>query len=292
MKIGFIGLGIMGSRFAANLQKAGYDLIVYDLEDSKMEPFVQNGAQKTDSPASMAEDADVIWTMLPTPYDVDQAANGEKGFLLPMKKEGIWINSGTVDPVFTMQIAEKTHSLGVHFVDAPVAGSKGPAEKGELLVLVGTEDEMLGKISPLLEVIGKKWIHLGPPGKASAMKMVINLLLGQAMLAFSEGMVLGQSMGLSKKELFDVLLNAPVTAPFLSGKKEMIDEDEFEAEFPLKWMHKDFQLITSTAYKNNVSLPSANNAKEIFGMARKHGLGEKDFSAIYHFLHSDLNFSE
>lgn len=118
----------------------------------------------------------------------------------------------------------------------------------------------------------------------ASMKMVNNLILAQAMVAFSEALVLGESLGISKQALFNTLLSSPTVAPFLAFKKQKIEEGKFDVEFPLQWMHKDLQLAAETAYEIGVAMPAANVTKEIYALALRGGLGEQDFSAVYKVL--------
>jgi len=222
--------------------------------------------------------------MLANPEAVSKVAFGENGFLYQLEQKSIWIDCSTVNPAASLENAEKANGMNIRFLDAPVAGTITPAEKGELTFFVGGDKKDVDEVKPILEIMGKKIIHLGPVGKGASMKMVINLVLGQAMLAFSEAIVLGESLGFSKDILFEALVGGPVTAPFISGKKEKILKNKFEPEFPLQLMHKDFQLASQTGYEKNVALPSTNAAKEVYALAKKYGLGEKDFSAIYQFL--------
>ena len=285
MKIGFIGLGIMGSRMAANLAKAGYDIVLYNRTPEKAEAVVQyDRAQWRDTPIEVAKESDILITMLASPEAVREMALGENGFLDYMRPATIWVDSSTVNPSFTVEMAAESNRRKVEFVDAPVAGSLVPAEKGELIFLVGGKDAMVEKCVPLFEAMGKKYVHVGENGKGTSLKMVFNLLLGQAMYAFSEGMSLGQSLGISQETLLEVLMGSPVVAPFISGKRDKLESGNYEAEFPLRWMQKDLQLASRTAYEEGVPLPAVNVIKEIYQMARKQGYGEKDFSAIYEFL--------
>ncbi len=194
------------------------------------------------------------------------------------------MNCSTVNPSFGREMAELAKDMGVRYVDAPVAGTKSPAEKGELVFLIGAQPEDLDRVQPLLEIMGKKTINLGKIGNGSNMKILINLLLGQSMLAFSEAMVLGEELGLSQTTLFDVLLNVPVTAPFLSLVRPKLENADYEPNFPLQWIQKDLQLATQTAYEHDVAMPSLNIAKEIYALAKQQGYAEKDFSAIYDYL--------
>ncbi len=292
MKIGFVGLGIMGSRMAMNLLEAGYDLIVYNRTSEKGEPHRKAGAEWGASPAEVAAESDVMFTMLSTPDVVAMLALGEEGFLNAFRPGAIWVNSTTVDPFFTYGIAEEAADRGVRFVDAPVAGTKGPAEEGTLLFLVGGDDEDVETCRPLFDVMGRKTIHAGESGMGSALKMVVNLLLGQAMVAFSEAMALGQGLGLDRDLLFESLLGGPVTAPFVSAKREMIEGDSYEAAFPLKWMQKDLHLAAMSAYEVGVAMPAGNTVKEVFRLAARYGLAEKDFAAVYRFINAEIEPDE
>lgn len=284
MKIGFIGLGLMGIRMATNLLDNKYELIVYNRTKEKTEALVKKGAALAETPAEVGQNSDIVITMLADPEAVSKVAFGESGFLYQLEQKSIWIDCSTVNPSNTLESAEKANGMNIRFIDAPVAGTILPAEKGELTFFVGGEKKDVDEVHPILEAMGKKIIHLGPNGKGTSMKMVVNLVLGQAMLAFSEAVVLGESLGFSKEILFEALVGGPVTAPFIAGKQEKILKNKFDVEFPLQLMHKDFHLASQTAYENNVALPSTNAAKEIYALAKKYGLGDKDFSAIYQYL--------
>jgi 3-hydroxyisobutyrate dehydrogenase/glyoxylate/succinic semialdehyde reductase len=284
MKIGFIGLGIMGSRMAANLVKHGHELIVYNRTKAKAESLIANKAMWANSPLELASQVEVVFTMVSTPEAVYEVALGSEGFVDHAKENTLWVDCSTVNPSFSRQMAQKAIERQVRFLDAPVGGTVDPAEKGELVFFVGGDTEDVQFCQPLFDIMGRQVIHLGGHGTGTSMKMVFNLLLGEAMFAFSEAMVLGKSLGISQEKLFDTLLNTPAVAPFLAWKREKMEEGEYEAEFPLKWMQKDLQLASVTAYEQRVSLPAVNVIKEIFALAVQHKLADKDFSAIYGFL--------
>lgn len=288
MKIGFIGLGIMGSRMAMNLQNAGYDLIVYNRTKEKADKLIEKGAEWGETVAKTAKKADILFTMLSTPEVVVEVALGENGFLENMKDNALWVNSSTVNPSFTRKMHEAATERKVRFLDAPVSGSLKPAEKGELIFLIGGDKKEFEEVREYLNVMGKSAVHAGKHGMGSAMKMVINKLLAEAMLSFAEGMKFGESMGLNKEILLDTLLNSIVVAPFTKTKRDNIEKGDFPAEFPLKWQQKDLYLATLSAYEKGVSIPSGNNAKEIYAMAKENGFGDKDMSAIYEFLTKDM----
>ena len=284
MKIGFIGLGIMGSRMAANLQKHGDSLVVFNRTRAKAQPLLDKGACFADSPAKLAEQVDVLFTMLAHPDAVEQAALGRDGFLDHLKANALWVDCSSVNPSFSKKMAAEAARREIHFVDAPVTGSSPVAAEAKLIFWVGTDMADLERIRPLLLCMGNKIVHTGGHGTGTSMKMVINLLLGTGMAAFAEAMALGEGLGLTSKMLFDSLLGTPAVAPFLASKREKIESGNYDAEFPLRWMQKDMHLATVSAYETGVALPLTNVTKEMYRLAMRDGHDTEDFSAIYEYL--------
>jgi 3-hydroxyisobutyrate dehydrogenase-like beta-hydroxyacid dehydrogenase len=287
MKIGFIGLGIMGSRMAANLQKHGDALVVFNRTAAKAKPLLDKGASFAESPAKLAEQVDVLFTMLAHPDAVEQAALGANGFLNHLRSNALWVDCSSVNPSFSKKMAAEAASREVHFVDAPVTGSALPAAEAKLFFWVGANTADLERIRPLLLSMGNKIVHAGGHGMGTSMKMVVNLLLGTGMAAFAEAMALGEGLGISRKMLFDSLLGTPAVAPFLASKRQKIESGNYEAEFPLRWMQKDMQLASVSAYESGVALPVTNVTKEIYLLAMRGGHETNDFSAIYQFAMGD-----
>ena len=283
MKIGFIGLGIMGSRMAANLQKHGYSLVMFNRTRAKAEPLLGPCGTFSDSPAKLAEQVDVLFTMLAHPDAVEEAALGRNGFLSHLKPNALWVDCSSVNPSFSKKMAAAAAARQIRFVDAPVTGSAPVAEDGKLVFWVGAEGADLEAIRPLLLCMGNRIVHAGGHGMGTSMKMVINLLLGAGMASFAEAMALGQRLGLSQKMLFDSLLGMPTVAPFLASKREKIERKNYEAEFPLRWMQKDMHLASVSAYEVGVAMPLMNVVKEIYRLAMRGGHETEDFSAIYEF---------
>src|SRR5437868_7653093 len=284
MKIGFIGLGIMGSRMAANLQKNGYALVVFNRTRAKAEPLLGPCGTFSDSPAKLAEQVDVLFTMLAHPDAVEQAALGANGFLDHLRPNALWVDCNSVNPSFSKKMAAEAARRTVHFVDAPVTGSAPVATEAKLTFWVGADPADLKRIRPVLLCMGNKIVHTGGNGTGTSMKMVINLLLGTGMAAFTEAMALGEGLGLSSKLLFDSLLPTPAVAPFLAAKRARIENGNYEAEFPLRWMQKDMHLATVSAYESGVAMPVTNAAKELYCLAMRKGHAIQDFSAIYDYL--------
>lgn len=284
MKITFIGLGIMGSRMASNLIQHGADLTVYNRSQEAVKPLLDKGAKTAETIREAVEQADLVFSMLSTPAVVKAMFFGGEGALASMRKGALWVDCTTVNPSFTAEAASEAEQHGVAFMDAPVAGTKPHAEKAELAFFVGGPADQLEKIRPYLEQMGNKIMHAGETGKGAAFKMLVNVMLAQSMLIFSEATLLGEKLGFSKEFLLNTLPNLVVSAPFTKFKAEMVRQDDYEVQFPLEWMHKDLHLAAVTAYELNHPLYLANLTKEIYAEARRKGMGRLDFAAIHRFL--------
>jgi len=280
MQIGFIGLGIMGSRMAANLVRAGMTVAVYNRTAERARPLGEVGATVVASAADAVREADIVITVLSDPQAVRAVAVGEGGILSAMGSGSLWVDCSTVDPACVQEMAAAAGERGVRYVDAPVAGSKGPAEKGELLFLAGGDVADVAQAAPLFAVMGKRTIHAGPVGSGASLKLCNNLMLGAAMLAFGEAVAAGRAMGLDEEVLLEALTSSPVSAPFLALKRNKVRDADWAVEFPLKHQHKDLHLLLETAYAAGLPLPLAAAVKERYGDARARGLGDADFSAV------------
>lgn len=285
MKVGFIGLGIMGSRMAANLLKRGHSLIVSNRTRAKADPLVAEGATWADSPAALAAQVEIVFTMLARPDTVEEAALSKDGFLSRLGKGRIWVDCSTVDPSFSKKMAAEAKARGIRFLGAPVTGSKGPAAQAKLIFWVGGDAADLEACRPLLECMGSRIVHCGGQGMGASLKMVMNQVLGTELAAFAEGLVLGQSLGLSREVLFDALFNGPAAAPFVAVKRERIEAGNYgQADFELRLLQKDLHLAAVSAYESGVAMPLTNVAKEIYRLAIREGHGDEDISAIYGYL--------
>ena len=289
MKIGFIGLGIMGSRMAANLQKNGHPLMLFNRTPAKAKSLVGPYGTFAESPAKLGAQVDILFTMLSHPDAVKQAALGDNGFLDQLRPNAVWVDCSSVNPSFSKNMALEAARHGVHFVDAPVTGSALPAAEAKLVFWVGAEPADLETIRSLLLCMGNKIVHVGGHGVGTAMKMVVNVLLGNAMVAFAEAMALGQGLGISRNVLFDSLLGTPAVAPFLASKREKIESGNYDAEFPLRWQQKDLHFASVSAFESGVAMPVTNAAKELYRLAMKEGHARQDFSAVYSYLSSNYD---
>ena len=284
MKVTFIGLGIMGSRMAANLLKNGVDLTVYNRSKAPVSTLVEQGAKTANSANEAVANADIVFSMLSTPEIVEAIFLESDGIVANMKKGAIWADCTTVNPSFSLKAKIAANKAGIRFADTPVAGTKPQAENAELVFFVGADHALLSALQPYLEMMGKKIISIGETGKGASFKMLVNIMLAQSMVIFSEAIILGEKMGINKDFLLSVIPNLVVSAPFTKFKAEMVKADDYEVQFPLEWMYKDLHLAAVTAYEHDQPLYLANMAKEIFAAANKAGMGRLDFAAVHRYL--------
>lgn len=284
MKITFLGLGIMGSHMATNLLKSDVDLTVWnrtitsaqipELADAKIAKTIQGAVSG----------ADVVYSMLSTPEAVAECFFGEGAALAAMKTNALWVDCTTVNPSFTRTAAEHATAAGIRFFDAPVAGSKPQASGAQLTFFIGATNNEIIPIRTHLEAMGARVVPFDKVGQGSAFKMLVNIMLAQSMIIFSESVILGEQLGISKEFLLNALPGLVVSAPFTKFKAEMIREDNYEVQFPLEWMHKDLQLAAVTAYEAGQPLYLANATKELYAAAKRAGMGRLDFAAVHRFL--------
>ena len=284
MKITFIGLGIMGSNMAFHLIKNKVNLTVYNRTDKNIDSLRGMDVTIADSLQNAVQDADIVFSMLSTPEAVEDVFFGKGNVLNFMRANTIWVDCSTVNPSFSITSSKKAKASKIQFLDAPVAGSKPQAQNAELVFFVGGSKKIITIVEPYLLMMGKKIIQLGDIGQGSSFKMLVNCMLAQAMLTFSEAVLLGTSLGISKDFLLDTLPNLVVSAPFTKFKAETIKSNIYDVQFPLEWMHKDLHLATLTAYEKKQPLFLTNLTKELYADAKKMGMGRLDFSAIHQYL--------
>lgn len=268
---------------APNILRGGHSLTVFNRTPQKSAELGREGARVAESAAECAKRQEVVVTMLADPEVVEGVAVGD-GMLGAMRRDAVWIDCSTVNPTFTRRMGETAARHGVRFLDAPVAGTRGPAEKGELTILIGGDPAVVEEVRPVLDLVGSKIIPTGDVGSGTSMKMVVNLMLANAMAAFSEALTLVESLGIPIGKVADALIGGPVTAPFLAAKRTKIEGADYTPDFPLRLMQKDLHLVATEAYEHQIALPTSNAAKELYALAVRSGHGDLDFSAVYRAL--------
>ncbi len=279
-KIGFMGLGIMGSPMAANILRAGYPVTVYNRSEQKGDEVVKRGAQRAASPKSLAEGAEVIVAMVTGPEALNELLWGTDGAAQAFNANKVFINMSTVSPKFTRELFEKLLPTGVTFIDAPVSGSKKPAEDATLVILAGGRKEDVDTLTPLLETMGKRVVYCGEIGQGSMMKLTINLLLGAMMEGLCEVVNFGKSAGLSLDAMLEVVSNGPLNAAIYQMKADMLRNNDFPVQFPLKHMTKDLKFLVDTAYDLGTPVPVGQMLLHLYRIGVAQNWGDLDFAAI------------
>jgi 3-hydroxyisobutyrate dehydrogenase-like beta-hydroxyacid dehydrogenase len=279
-KVGFMGLGLMGAAMAANVHRAGFPLMVYNRSSDKSEKFAELGVGVASNPRTLAHATDVIILMVTGPEAIDHLLFGPEGAAASLNDQKILVNMSSVSPTYTRTLAQKLAPTGAAFIDAPVSGTRKPAEEGTLLILAGGEPDRVEEVAPILETMGKKVIYCGQTGLGSMMKMTVNLLLGLMMAGFSEAVNFGKTGGLSPDTIFEVILSGPLASGLYQVKSPMLRADDFLVQFPLKHMAKDAKFIVDTAYETGAPAPLAHLLLHLYRLGVAKGLGESDFAAI------------
>jgi len=281
--IGFIGLGLMGRPMAANLLKAGYNLTVWNRTASRADALVAQGAQRADTPRDVAAGSDILFTIVSDPPALESVLWGEAGVFAGLRRGSVLVDSSTVSPDLARRVAEAAGQRGIEFLDAPVTGGTWGAEKGELLFMVGGEEETLKRVEPVLGVMAKRWFHLGPPGAGQTIKLAMNLILALQVDAFAEALALVTGAGLPGERLFEVMQSSMARAGVLDVKAPMMLKGEYTPSFPLRLMHKDISLALDLAKQLGVKLPAGAAARETYGTVLDAAKEDVDFAAIASF---------
>jgi len=278
--IGFIGLGIMGQAMAANILRHGYPLIVYNRTPGKAEALREAGAMVADRPSLVADAADVIILMLTGEEAVEAVLHGDDGLLAGQCRGKTVINMSTVPTAASRAWAAELAKGGITLIDAPVSGSKIPAEQGALIILAGGPEEAVRAQEPLLLSMGKKVIYCGESGSGSSMKLSINLLLGIMMEGMAEAVHLAEHSGLSTETLLEAVASGPLACTLFQIKENMLKTNTFPAQFPFRHMAKDMQFVVAAAHENGASLPLGTELARLFSPAADAALLDQDFAAV------------
>ena len=279
-RVGFIGLGAMGTPMAWNLHKAGCLAGVYNRTTAAAQPFREVGIAHHATPAALAAQADVVIIMVADPAALHEVMSSRDGVAAGLRPGGYVINMSTVSPEATRQAAAAVTARGGRFVDAPVSGTVKPAQDGTLVILAGGERTDIEDVTPILKTLGKEVIYCGPTGQGTHMKLVLNLLLGGMMALLAEAITLGRQLGLETEDILKAIASGPLNAPLYQLKGKMMLEGRYARQFPIDLMFKDLSLVLETAGHARVPLPATAAVREAFNAARGIGQGDSDIAAV------------
>ena len=276
--VAVIGAGIMGSAMARNLAAAGVSTRVWDRSPSATAPLADAGAVVAASAAEAVRDADVVITMLPT-ADAVESVIFDGGVAGAFARGSVWAQMGTIGVEATRRIAARLAGQrpGVLFVDAPVSGSKGPAEQGQLLILASGPAAAADALRPVFDVLGRKTVWLGQAGHGSQLKLVVNAYMSILIEGVAETMELADRLGIGHQQLAEAIEGGPLDAPIADAKLHKMDRQDYAAEFPLEWALKDVDLAISAAPGDAPPLLAALSRQWHAAVAAGHG--REDISA-------------
>lgn len=278
-KLGFIGLGNMGSRIAQRLLDHRYQLVVYNRNPDKAKALVAQGAAPASSVSELAGNVDVILSCLNNDETVRSVYTGPEGALAAARPGTVVLEMSTIAPETSRELHRLGSKCGVEVLDVAISGSTPAAEQGLLTLLAGGDEELFRASQPIFQAMAKQYFYLGGPGSGTTMKLVVNTLLGVGMQAVAEAVVLGEKTGLDRGRLLEVLSKTAVIAPAHVGKLAKAASNDYTPQFPLRLMNKDFTLILAAAAKKHVPMPVTEAAFHVNSEELANG-DEEDFSAV------------
>jgi 2-hydroxy-3-oxopropionate reductase len=277
-KIGFIGLGIMGKPMAENLIEAGYDLVAYNRTREKAEEL--DGATVAETPKELAEQSDVIITMLPDSPQVEEVLAGEDGVLESINEGALIVDMSTISPVFTERLSEQAEAKGASMLDAPVSGGDVGAIDGTLSIMVGGSEEDFERALPLFEVMGDTAIHVGPVGTGQVVKAANQIVVALTIEAVSEALVLGSKGGVPPEKILDVLGGGLAGNKVMEVKREKMLGHSFDPGFRVELHHKDLGIALAAGREFGVTLPVTAIVDQMLETLKMLGRGDQDHSAL------------
>ena len=282
--LGYVGLGVMGSRVAKRLLDAGHTVTGYNRTKSKAQWLIDAGMKWADSPRAVAESADIIFSMVTNTAALQAIAFGNEGVLAGLSRGKIFIEMSTVSPAASREIAQQVAAKGAAMLDCPVSGSVITLEQGQVSLMVGGDAATLEKVKPILLNIGPKVNHVGVNGLAVTMKIAVNLSLAVQMLAFSEGVLLAEKSGIDRKTAVDVMLNSVIASPMVKYRGPFVLKLPDEAWFDVNMMQKDMLLALELGRQLDVPMPTTATTNEMLTTARGMGFAKEDFAVMFQTL--------
>jgi len=283
-KLGFVGLGVMGSEMVNRLLSKGHSVTGYNRTRSKAEWLIKKGMRWADSPREVAAESDVVFSMVTNSAALGAVMNGPDGMIAAAKPGKLFVDISTVSPAFSREIAGKIREKGGDMLDAPVSGSVITLQEGKLSVMVGGRKETFEKVKPLLLDIGPKVTYVGENGLALVMKIGTNLSLAVQMLAFCEGVLLAEKSGIAREVAVDVLTHSVIASPMVQYRGPFVLTQPAEAWFNVNMMQKDMLLALELGRQLDVPMPTTAVTNEFLTAARGMGLVEKDFAVVFEVL--------
>jgi 3-hydroxyisobutyrate dehydrogenase-like beta-hydroxyacid dehydrogenase len=282
--LGFVGLGVMGSRMVKRLLDAGHSVTGYNRTRSKAQWLLDAGMKWADSPRAVAEATEITFSMIANTHALEAVTGGADGILAGLSAGKIYVDMSTVSPAAVRDLAQRVEAKGAQMLDSPVSGSVTTLEEGKLSFMVGGRRDTFETVLPILQAIGPKATYVGANGLAVSMKVATNLSLAVQMLAFSEGVLLAEKSGIARETAVEVLLSSVMASPMVKYRGPFVLKMPDEAWFDVNMMQKDLLLALEMGLRLNVPLPTTAIANQMLTAARGMGLEKQDFAVLFEVL--------
>jgi 3-hydroxyisobutyrate dehydrogenase-like beta-hydroxyacid dehydrogenase len=279
--LGFVGLGLMGSRIVKRLLEAGHQVSGYNRTRAKAESLIQVGMQWKDTPREVAQAADITFSMVMDTAALSSVAEGPDGILAGLSAGKIYVDMSTVSPQIIRDLATRVAATDAQMLEAPVSGSVPAAESGTLIIYVGGEAEGLEKVRPIFEQLSQKIIHVGENGQAVSMKIAINLNLPAQLIPLFEAVLLAERSGIPRAAALDGLLNSVAASTAMKYRAPFILKMPEEVWFSAAMMQKDIRLALELGEELGVTLRTAELVNEMLKKAEELGWGDEDFAVLF-----------
>lgn len=280
LKLGYIGLGIMGRPAALNLLRAGYPVYVWARRRESMKPLTAEGAVAYACPKAVAEQADIIFTNVSDTADVEQVILGENGIIEGARPGSVVVDMSTISPAAARHIGERLAEQGVHMLDAPVSGGERGAIDGTLSIMVGGEPDVFERVHPLLAIMGKNIVHIGTQGSGQVAKACNQVVIAQTIAAVGEAFILAKASGADPARVHDALMGGFAGSRVLEAHGQRMLEGDYQPGFKAGLHKKDMRIVMETVEQLGIALPGAALATQLLNALVGGGGGDLDSSAI------------
>jgi 3-hydroxyisobutyrate dehydrogenase-like beta-hydroxyacid dehydrogenase len=283
-EVGYVGLGVMGSAIVRRLLAAEHDVTVWNRTREKAEPLLAAGAHWATTAREVAEQSEVVFTMVTNTTAVRAVTEGPDGVIAGLAPGKVYLDMSTASPANTRDLAARVAEAGAQMLDAPVSGTSITVDQGKASVMVGGDADTFGRVKPILDAIGPKVFHVGPSGSAVTIKIAINLSLAVQMLAFSEGVLLAEKSGIPRERAVEVMLASVIASPMVAYRGPLVLGHPDDVWFDCHMMQKDLNLALELGHELEVPLPTTAVTNELLTAANGMGIGKRDFAVLFDVL--------
>ena len=289
LKLGFVGLGIMGAPMAGQLVKAGHEVFIATRSKVPQE-LASSAAIQCASPAEVAQKADIIFTMVPDTPDVEKVLFGDKGVAAGLSKGKVVVDMSSISPIATKEYAKRINALGCDYLDAPVSGGEVGAKNATLSIMVGGDEAVFNKVKPVLDLMGKNINLVGGNGDGQTAKVANQIIVALNIEAVAEALVFASKAGADPAKVRQALMGGFASSKILEVHGERMVKRTFDPGFRIELHQKDLNLALNSARALGVSLPNTATAQELFNSCSAHGGKAWDHSAMVKALEKLANF--